>query len=232
MVILTAIQPRIHFEPVPNYDQYSWVLSVFGAQTADIESLSFVCGGVGQDPSAQGQSMACLAMKDKALEASIVDLEESAGQLPFMIGSATVSFGSQLIVVGGGATCFSMGTFWDNGVYKIDLANAASRIIPNLLRHDGSVTIKYQDSPKLTQPTAGGDQPGPQSNVSITEIPRVKLQSKSDFEKLVQNRKPVIIEGLNLGSCVGKWNTEYMVQSVGKAKEVGQVGLLEPRRIR
>src|SRR6478735_2917226 len=76
-------QPHIHFELLPNYDQHSWALSIFGAQTANIESLTLVCGGVGQDPSAQGQSMACLAMNDKSLEAYLVDLGEKVGQLPF-----------------------------------------------------------------------------------------------------------------------------------------------------
>ncbi|CEI62943.1 tRNA wybutosine-synthesizing protein 4 [Fusarium venenatum] len=219
-VDVTTHEPSIHFESVPNYDHHSWALSVFGAQTANIESLSFVCGGVGQDPSSQGQSVACLAMKDKSLEVHLVDLGEKAGQLPFMVGSATVSSGSQLVIVGGGATCFSMGTFWDTGIYKVDLADVFSGIIPGRPIHNEPVVIKYQNSPKLTQPTTDCGQPGPQSNACITTIPKIKLRSKSDFEKLVQNRKPVIIEGLDLGGCTEKWNPEYMAQSMGETKEV------------
>ncbi|KAM0364386.1 hypothetical protein HYE67_002616 [Fusarium culmorum] len=219
-VDVTTHEPIIHFESVQNYDQHSWALSVFGAQTANIESLRFVCGGVGQDPSLQGQSMACLTVKGKSLEVHLVDLGEKAGQLPFMVGSATVSSGSQLVIVGGGATCFSMGTFWDTGVYKIDLEGVISEMIPGRTIHNKPVVVGYQNSPKLTQPTTDGVHPGPQSNACITAIPKIKLQSKSDFEKLVQNRKPVIIEGLDLGGCVEKWNSEYVIQSVGETKEV------------
>jgi tRNA wybutosine-synthesizing protein 4 len=178
-----------------------------------------VCGGVGQDPSSQGQSVACLVIKDKSLEVHLVDLGEKAGQLPFMVGSATVSSGSQLVIVGGGATCFSMGTFWDTGVYRVDLADVVSKMISGRSIHNEPVVVSYQNSPKLTQPTADGGQPKPQPNACITTIPKIKLQSKSDFEKLVQGRKPVIIEGLDLGGCVEKWSPEYMAQSVGETKE-------------
>lgn len=165
--------------------------------------------------------MACLTVKGKSLAVHLVDLGEKAGQLPFMVGSATVSSGSQLVIVGGGATCFSMGTFWDTGVYKIDLEGVVSEMIPGRTIHNKPVVVGYQNSPKLTQPTTDGVYPGPQSNAFITAIPKIKLQSKSDFEKLVQNRKPVIIEGLDLGGCVEKWNSEYVIQSVGETKEVG-----------
>ncbi|RGP66430.1 leucine carboxyl methyltransferase 2 [Fusarium longipes] len=219
-VDVTSHEPHIHFETVPDYAQHSWALSVFGAQTADVESLRFVCGGVGQDPSAQGQSMTCITVKDKSLEARLVDLGEKVGQLPFMIGSATVSSSSQLVIVGGGATCFSMGTFWDSGVYKIEIADAMSGIIPDRPMHNKPITVRYQDSPKLTQSTTDGSQAGPQTKACVTSVPKIKLHSKSDFEKLVENRKPVIVEGLDLGGCVEKWNAEYMVQGVGETKEV------------
>lgn len=176
--------------------------------------------------------MACLAMNDKSLEAYLVDLRERVGQLPFMVGSAAVSYNAQLIVVGGGATCFSMGTFWDAGVYTIDFSNAVSEVIPNRGMHNKPVTVRYQDSPRLIQTSTDSDQPGPQSSASVTAIPRIKLQSRSDFEKLVKNREPVIIESLDLGGCVEKWNAEYLAQSVGESKKVGQAGVFEPRGIR
>ncbi|KAF4335043.1 leucine carboxyl methyltransferase 2 [Fusarium beomiforme] len=212
--------PRIHFECVPNFHRYTKALSVFGAQAAGVESFHFACGGVGQDPSAQGQSIACISVKDEGLEIFTVDLGEKAGQLPFMIGSATVSSSSQLLVLGGGATCFSMGTFWDTGVYKIDLTDTISEMISIRPANSSPVSLSYQDSPKLTHQITDIERHEPQAKASINSIARVKLQSKSDFEKLVQNRKPVIVEGLSLGDCINKWNPEYMVERVGAIKEV------------
>ncbi|KAF9765970.1 tRNA methyltransferase ppm2 [Fusarium sp. DS 682] len=212
--------PRIHFEVVPDFHRYTRALSVFGAQTAGVESFHFVCGGVGQDPTAQGQSIACISVKDGGLEVFTVDLKEKTGQLPFMIGSATVSSDSRLVVLGGGATCFSMGTFWDTGVYEIDLTDAISEMTCIRPANGSPVPLSYQDSPKLTHQTIEIERHEPQFKLCINSIERVKLQSNSDFAKLVQNRKPVIIEGLSLGGCVDKWNPEYMVERVGATKEI------------
>ncbi|KAF5714882.1 leucine carboxyl methyltransferase 2 [Fusarium mundagurra] len=217
--VLTDV-PHIHFEIVTDSHGYARSLSVFGAQTAAVESLHFVCGGVGQDPSSQGQSMTCISVKDGHLEVFNVDLRNDAGRLPFMVGSVTASSGSELVVLGGGATCFSMGTFWDTGVYKIDLTNTLSEM-PHIQPATCSpVSVNYQDSPKLTHQTTIIDWHQPALKPSIKSIARIKLQSKLDFEQLVENRKPVIIESLDLGGCVDKWSPEYMVQRVGQAKEI------------
>ncbi|KAF4490376.1 Leucine carboxyl methyltransferase 2 [Fusarium agapanthi] len=212
--------PHIHFEIATDSHGYARSLSVFGAQTAGVESLHFVCGGVGQDPSSQGQSMTCISVKDRHLEVFNVDLRNDAGRLPFMVGSATVSSGSELVVLGGGATCFSMGTFWDTGVYKIDLTNPLSEMPHIQPANCSPVSVSYQDSPKLTHQTTTIDWHQPTLKPSIKSIARIKLQSKLDFEQLVENRRPVIIESLDLGGCVDKWSPEYMVQRVGQTKEI------------
>ncbi|KAG9496976.1 tRNA methyltransferase ppm2 [Fusarium musae] len=212
--------PHIHFEIATDSHGYARSLSVFGAQTAAVESSHFVCGGVGQDPSSQGQSMTCISVKEGHLEVFNVDLRSDAKRLPFMVGSATVSSGSELVVLGGGATCFSMGTFWDTGVYKIDLTNTLSEMPHIRPATCSSVSVNYQDSPKLTHPTIIIDWHQPTLKPSIKSIARIKLQSKFDFEQLVENRKPVIIESLDLGGCVDKWSPEYMIQRVGQTKEI------------
>ncbi|KAJ4267411.1 tRNA methyltransferase ppm2 [Fusarium torreyae] len=219
-VDVTTPEPQIHFDIVPDFDQHSWALPTFGAQTADVGSLSFVCGGVGQDPTSQGQSIICVSLQNQRLETFSVHLSEKVEQLPFMVGSAVVSSSSQLVIMGGGATCFSMGTFWDTGIYRVDLADAPFEILSMRPTDNRPVAISYQDSPKLAHPNTADDRPRPQSKASIATIPRVKLQSRNDFEELIQNRKPVVIEGLDLGGCVERWNPAYMVERVGEAKEV------------
>jgi tRNA wybutosine-synthesizing protein 4 len=162
-------------------------------------------------------------LKNGNLEVVALHLGEKVGQLPFMVGAAAVSLSSQLVIIGGGATCFSMGTFWDTGVYRIDLGEASSEAYAISPINKTPVAISYQDSPKLTHPTTSIGQSSQRPKPSVTSIPRVKIQTKSDFAELVQKRKPVIIEGLDLGGCVDKWNPEYMVQSVGETKEVPSV---------
>ncbi|KAF4982543.1 hypothetical protein FZEAL_1853 [Fusarium zealandicum] len=220
-VDITGSKPVIHFETVLNFDTHSWALAVFGAQSTNIGPLAIVCGGVGQDPSSQGQSMTCVSLSKGRIATSKVITSDEVEQQPFMVGSAAISSGSQVIIYGGGATCFSMGTFWDTGVYTLDFADVVSRALTTRSTICKPVNIGYLDSPKLTLPsTDGAARLASQTEATIVAIPRVKLQSGSDFEQAIQNRKPVIIEGLHLGGCVEKWSPEYMVQQLGETKEV------------
>ncbi|EEU42559.1 uncharacterized protein NECHADRAFT_47919 [Fusarium vanettenii 77-13-4] len=218
---VTGIEPSIHFESVTDFDKHAWALSVFGAQSVDTGPLTVLCGGVGQDPSSQGQSVACVSLSGGRLTTFAAMLSDKVEELPFMVGSSAISLNSSLVIVGGGATCFSMGTFWDTNVYTADFTN----VVPDASGPQSTIckplSLGYADSPKLTHPsTDGADRLVPQGKATITTIPRVQLKSGTGMEKLIQERKPVIIEGLDLGGCVEKWTPEYMVQRLGETKEV------------
>ncbi|RSL54860.1 tRNA wybutosine-synthesizing protein 4 [Fusarium sp. AF-6] len=220
-VDVTGAEPSIHFESVTDVDKHAWALSVFGAQSVDIGPLTVLCGGVGQDQSSQGQSVACVSVSGGQLTTFAVMLSDKVKELPFMVGSSAISLNSSLVIVGGGATCFSMGTCWDTSVYTADFTNVVSGTSgaqPTICK---PLSVGYADSPKLTHPgTDGAGQLKPQGKATISTIPRVQLKPGTSVEKLIQEREPVIIEGLNLGGCVEKWTPEYMVQRLGETKEV------------
>ncbi|TLD05301.1 uncharacterized protein PgNI_09679 [Pyricularia grisea] len=148
----------------------------------------------------------------------------------------------QIILVGGGATCFSMGTFWTKGAYTflIDLerlsnmdtalcsSEAASPTQVNteaagavneedtIWAISGAVLISDADTSVLDSTAAthqDAAQIGPQ-------IPRVRLASRDDFEQVLRQRKPVIIEGASIGPCMTAWSDRYLVEAVGADKEV------------
>ncbi|KAM0420699.1 hypothetical protein ACHAPT_011481 [Fusarium lateritium] len=220
-VDVTGPEPSIRFESVVDFDKHAWALSVFGAQSADIGHLTILCGGVGQDPSSQGQSVACVSLSGGRLTTFAAILSDKVEELPFMVGSSAISLNSVLTIIGGGATCFSMGTFWDTAVYTADFTNAVSDALGTQSTTYKPITISYTDSPKLTHPsTDGAERLMPQGKTTATTIPRIQLKLGSSMEELIQERKPVIIEGLDLGGCVEKWTPEYMVQRLGETKEV------------
>lgn len=227
----TPSQPSIHFESVTDFDKHAWALSVFGAQSVGMGPLTVLCGGVGQDPSSQGQSVACVSLAGGQLATFAVMLSDKVEELPFMVGSSVVSLNSGLVIVGGGATCFSMGTFWDTGVYTADFTNVVSDLSGTRSTICKPPSIGYADSPKLTHPSCdGADRLMSQGKATITAIPRVQFKSGTSMEKLIKERQPVIIEGLDLGGCVSKWTPEYMVQRLGEAKEVRSILCIDPKR--
>ena len=124
-------------------------------------------------------------------------------------------------IVGGGATCFSMGTFWNKGAYTIRIpihdqgepltSPAGSRWI-----HEKTVDIIPGEStpPKATKAQDSGE------SAPITSIRRLRLETDDDFFKVVREGRPVVIEGLDLGNCVSAWSPDYLVEKVGADRQV------------
>lgn len=182
---------------------------------------TIVCGGMGKDPYIQGQAMTVVTVSESGYTTtSLLPSEETTQKMPFMIGCSAVTSGERLIVVGGGATCFSMGTFWEIGSYAIDLPVDP----PN--RHFGGTPgatdkVEYVESRKtIAYQGDGATRQSLGTKATITSIPRMRLASEKDFQQVLQERKPVIIEGLSLGECVEKWQPGYMVERVGQQAQV------------
>ncbi|KPM35268.1 tRNA wybutosine-synthesizing protein 4 [Neonectria ditissima] len=211
--------PSLHFEPIQTTGTQANALSVFGAQAVVCGSITAICGGVGQHPSSQGQDVAFVSLSE-GLQVSLSTPSETASEKwPFMIGSSIVSLQNNLIFLGGGATCFSMGTFWEPGVYTADI----SSVFPSL--HKASthrtIEISHLDSPKITHSNEDlAEQAHPATKTTLTAIPRIRLGSDTDFEEVLRSRKPAIIEGLSLGQCVDNWTPEHIVQRLAKNGQV------------
>lgn len=197
-------------------------LSVFGATYVSLFDQTIICGGTRHDGAVLGQTITSMQVNNEGYKVTEWQLNNSSHvEVPFMIGASVVPRHKDLLILGGGATCFSMGTFWETGLYSIKLPEhlTASKDSANL---DKAVTFleshRVVGAPGDAKPYDSA-QPQ-QDDVSITTIPRVKADSSADFENHLKNGKPVIVEGLNLGGCVEKWTPEYMVEAVGADKEV------------
>ncbi|KAF4465286.1 leucine carboxyl methyltransferase 2 [Fusarium albosuccineum] len=218
---VTGAEPLISFKPLEDFDSHSWALTTFGAQLVSIGPWNIVCGGVGQDPSVQGQTVFCVSLSESRLNTFAVTFGDQTERLPFMVGSAAISLEHRLIILGGGATCFSMGTCWDTGVYTVDFTKVAPSDLDARFSADRPIGVEYLDSPRLTHPNAGSaNRLVLPAEASITKIPRIQLKPGDGVEELVQKRRPVIFEGLDLGGCVEKWSPEYMVDCLGETKEI------------
>jgi tRNA wybutosine-synthesizing protein 4 len=137
-----------------------------------------------------------------------------------MIGSSALALDKTLIILGGGATCYSMGTYWQTDMYSIDMSDVANqRPSSPMLPH--SLSLEFLQSHKFTsRPKADTALAGILHQAELKPIPRLRLDSQDQFLEILRARTPVIIEGLDLGPCLQKWNSNYMVDRVGGDKEV------------
>ncbi|KAL2016509.1 hypothetical protein VTK56DRAFT_3437 [Thermocarpiscus australiensis] len=143
---------------------------------------------------------------------------------PLLVGhSAVIMPDRSVVVTGGAATCFSMGTFWNSGVFSIRIPAAgdqgqaisapASRWV-----HEKTIDIVPGEPslplPAGTKPRDGGER------AHITAIRRLRLETEADFLKIVREGRPVVLEGLDLGNCVSTWSLDYLVDKVGRDRKV------------
>ncbi|KAK0635117.1 hypothetical protein B0T17DRAFT_586727 [Bombardia bombarda] len=204
------------------------LLSRFGATCVPLKSGEFVIfGGVTGDH--------LLDQQDEFLVCSVggwvcritrrlVDQDLlGGGRYPLLVGTSAVSMpDGRVVIIGGGATCFSMGTFWNKAVYTLHVPSTGMTAVNGLISSDSHwshvKTLEIVSGGReVSQPV--GLEAGSQK-VEIKPILRTKLESQEDFARLLHEGKPAILEGLDLGSCVADWNLKYLVEKVGKDRKV------------
>jgi tRNA wybutosine-synthesizing protein 4 len=51
-------------------------------------------------------------------------------------------------------------------------------------------------------------------------VPRVRVTSTAEFDRILEAAVPVILEGLDIGPCQEKWTNDYLLKEVGPGREV------------
>lgn len=140
---------------------------------------------------------------------------------PLFVGHSAVSMpDGSIVVVGGGATCFSMGTFWNRGVYSLHIPTVdgqeGCRSPSSRWVYDKSIDL----IPGEPSPSSNAKPQNGVASVHITPIIRLKLETEDDFLSVLHDGRPAVLEGLDLGSCVSVWTTKYLVEKVGRNRKV------------
>ena len=152
-------------------------------------------------------------------------------KVPLYVGTSTVPLpDGRVVILGGGATCFSMGTYWNKGIFTLEFEKPwgqAAAALPEsvgkwtyeksveIIPGEKSIPIVAKSEPKQD---VEGKATSPPSRTK--SIPRIKLQNSEDFAKVVRDGRPVVIEGLELGSCRSTWSLEGLAEKVGKDQKV------------
>lgn len=139
------------------------------------------------------------------------------GPQPLLTGHvACAVHPDQVLFLGGGAVCFSFGTFWTEGTWLLH-------------RTDSAVLDKWKMVPQSIQPekkpvtsALPSTSQGPALNKvdKIPVVPRVKVQEAAQFQQVLADGKPVVIEGSDLGPCTELWTNEYIANAVGSDRKV------------
>ncbi|KAI1656476.1 LCM-domain-containing protein [Daldinia decipiens] len=141
---------------------------------------------------------------------------------PLLIGvSIEQANDGQLVVMGGGATCFSMGTFWNPGCYTLRYTpKAFTTGVPT--SHSNRGIWKHSRIVELTEETERNHASTSLNREAIkkVEIPRLQINTADEFSAVLKAGKPVVFEASQLGSCTQTWTSDYIVKQLGPDKEV------------
>jgi tRNA wybutosine-synthesizing protein 4 len=137
---------------------------------------------------------------------------------PLLVGMGIAAISrDEVIITGGGAVCFSMGSFWNEGFFTVTKSSMQGirswRPVPCQL--DGTAQAKPPTAPRKGQPAKAK-----KNSARTSQVPRIGLRSAEDFAKLVSASKPAIIEGVDIGPCTDLWTLDYLKHKIGAEREL------------
>jgi tRNA wybutosine-synthesizing protein 4 len=138
---------------------------------------------------------------------------------PLLVGMGVVTVSrDEVMIAAGGAVCFSMGSFWNEGYLTVTKAGMQGmrtwRKVPRQV--DGTAQAKPPGVPHQKKPTKAKKASG----LRTAEVPRIRLESAENFERLMADSKPAIIEGLDIGPCTDLWTLDYLKEKIGAEREL------------
>ncbi|USP76084.1 tRNA wybutosine-synthesizing protein 4 [Curvularia clavata] len=150
---------------------------------------------------------------------------------PLLVGVGAVSPSrGEIVITGGGAVCFSMGSYWNQDPITILPGSMQGAKSWRCVRpsHIGSGTGGTEGTRQAnaaeTRPKSQKEKVGtkkrPAMAIRTTEIPRIEVKSSGDFANLVASSKPAIITGLDIGPCTDLWTVDYLKEKIGPEREL------------
>lgn len=133
---------------------------------------------------------------------------------PLLVGHSVWTFNDSMVVAGGGAVCFSFGTYRNQGIWSMQSEKSEGQHIWTLKPNKQSVPesvakgIEEGNLPQIIDQYAPSDQIG-------GTVQRLSIATESAFEQRMNSSNPFIMESLDLGPCITAWNLDYLKARLG-----------------
>lgn len=211
-------QPEISFQRLHNSEAHQGIAR-FGASVASHQGKTYVVGGIIKDEILSSSSdICCAGVQGCSLSCSEVTLKQHPDcPRPLLVGITVVSAEDALLILGGSAVCFSFGTYLNRGCFTFFPEGSKNDPSPmsaswRYLRTIEPGLLRERQKPATIE--------GPCIEIDVKPLPRMRISSAADFDKILQAGLPVIMEGVDIGSCTTKWTAEYLKTRIGAERQV------------
>lgn len=172
------------------------------------------------------------------LTPSAIDLTMAEGDsLPLLVGHSVFSSKGALIIVAGGAVCFSFGTFWNQKVWTMQAQFSSGEEGP-VWSLERNTEWRMLSAPPIPQQKTETDDQTTQSVTTLVNnadniptvgaIQRGRVETARHFDQIIDRSNPFVIEGLDLGSCVTEWTLDNLERKIGTGRPVRQPSWINP----
>ena len=142
----------------------------------------------------------------------------NAGQRPLLVGHVSYFCDDSIILVGGGAVCFSFGTYWNERIWTFRTYPLADSS-PGIWELEAPQKAFTQEQSKWNKTSDSAKK----SSLKRISVPRVKVDTTLSFEQRLRDAQPVVIEGLDIGPCVQEWSLDRLKAKIGADRNVSQL---------
>ena len=133
----------------------------------------------------------------------------TSGQRPLLVGHNAYASSDSVAICGGGAVCFSFGTFWNETILSISNYDRAPKRI---------LAVDVREPDRFLERFPAGDV---KTSFFRDDVSRVdQVQSSQDFDQILMDRRPIILRNLDLGECTRDWTLSNLITRIGGDKAI------------
>ncbi|KAF2164887.1 hypothetical protein M409DRAFT_67598 [Zasmidium cellare ATCC 36951] len=187
------------------------ILGRFGAQLVRSNRGILMVGGI------TGARM--LTRQDEVLNLKTLRPQPIQGPRPLFIGHTLQDVDGGLLVLGGGATCFSFGTTWNRSCILNDME-------PDKFDMEWRLQCTLEaGKPTAEQSTIFVESPSSNGTPALkmpdpVKIQDIRISHGVNFPQYVEAARPVILRKCKIGPCTTSWTNNYLKEAVGHDRKV------------
>ena len=129
----------------------------------------------------------------------------TTGRRPLLVGHNSLEFSDTVAILGGGAVCFSFGTFWNESIIAISDSDQTPRPFFEVNPQEPDRSIEQRITANIIKEPLSG-----------CTVPRDdQVRSPQDFGQILDKGRPVIMRNTAMDSCMTDWTLPNLIAKIG-----------------